>query len=140
MLAEIIGHDRASAEAEGSSDASASTEAFACGPAECSGLAQQLLALILELLGALPPSFKLSDWAAHMRGCICGHMQQHLSLMWTSRMHTCVGRFDGQQSTQHPAMLVQAPLRMLSSSTQTTSAERHTATCALRRMMCSSGC
>ena len=58
MLAEIIGHDGASAEAEGSIDAAASTEAFACGSAECSGLAQQLLVLILELLGASRPTPK----------------------------------------------------------------------------------
>ena len=55
MLAEVIGYDGASAEAEGSNDAAASAEAFACGPAECFGLAQQLLALILELLGAFRP-------------------------------------------------------------------------------------
>lgn len=55
MLAEVIGHDGASAEAEGSNGAAASTEAFACGRAQCFGLAQQLLALILELLGASRP-------------------------------------------------------------------------------------
>ena len=55
MLAEVIGHDGASAEAEGSGHAAASAEAVACGPAECFGLAQQLLALILELLGASRP-------------------------------------------------------------------------------------
>ena len=52
MLAEIIGHRSDSCELGGSSGtAPIHTMAYACGPAECAGLAQLLLTLILELLG-----------------------------------------------------------------------------------------
>ena len=50
MLAEIIGHVAESCEVGGKA-ASISSVAYAYGPAECAGLAQQLLTLILELLG-----------------------------------------------------------------------------------------
>ncbi|CAL5229954.1 g13383 [Coccomyxa viridis] len=51
ILAEIIGHVTESCEVGGNT-ASIPTVAYACGPAECAGLAQQLLTLILELLGS----------------------------------------------------------------------------------------
>lgn len=52
MLAEIIGHVTESGEFGGyMGTASMPTTAYACGPAECASLAQQLLTLILELLG-----------------------------------------------------------------------------------------
>ncbi len=67
MLAEIIGHGTESCEAGGNT-ASIRTAAYACGPAECAGLAQQLLTLILELLGKTaslsqtPPTLAWKIW------------------------------------------------------------------------------
>ena len=52
MLAETTGHVTDSCEVRGISGTSPIPNlAYACGPAECAGLAQQLLMLILELLG-----------------------------------------------------------------------------------------
>ena len=58
MLAEVIGHVTEPGRAKGSSDAGQTTyEESSCGP-ECASLAQQLLQLILELMGKA--SFMLS--------------------------------------------------------------------------------
>lgn len=55
MLAEVIGHVTELGRAKGSSDAGQTTyEEFSCGPMECASLAQQLLQLILELMGKAP--------------------------------------------------------------------------------------
>ena len=54
MLAEIIGRVTGPCEGRGNTGtATIPTEAYSCGPAECAGLAQQLLTLILELLGEI---------------------------------------------------------------------------------------
>lgn len=50
MLAECIGYAAPQAE-QSSSEAAAAPEGYACGQVECASLAQQLLNLILELLG-----------------------------------------------------------------------------------------
>ena len=70
MLAEIIGHVVAPAGEGGSTDTAPPTEAFACGPAECSNLAQQLFSLILELLGEALVWLSLGwhGWTLHKPG------------------------------------------------------------------------
>jgi hypothetical protein len=55
MLAEVIGHVTEAGRAKGSNDGGQTTyEEFACGPIECASLAQQLLQLILEVMGEAP--------------------------------------------------------------------------------------
>ena len=55
MLAEVIGHVAEPGRAKGSNDGGQTTyEEFACGPIECASLAQQLLQLILEVMGEAP--------------------------------------------------------------------------------------